>query len=52
MSDINDYLYEPLTEEQKIIAIYSPELAGSQPEKYMMMMDLIDTYYISQINER
>ena len=52
MSDINEYLYDPLTEEQKIIAIYSPELAGSQPEKYMMMMDLIDTYYSDQILER
>lgn len=52
MSEINEYLYVPLTEEQKIIGIYSPELAGSQPEKYMLMMDLIDTYYASQINER
>jgi len=52
MNDINEYLYAPLTEEQKIIAIYSPELAGSEPEKYMMMMDLIDSYYVTQINER
>ena len=52
MNDINDYLYLPLTEEQKIIAIYSPELAGSEPEKYMMMMDLIDSYYGSQILEQ
>lgn len=52
MNDINEYLYVPLTEEQKIIAIYSPELAGTEPEKYMFMMDLIDTYYSSQINER
>jgi len=52
MSEINEYLYAPLTEDQKIIAIYSPELAGSQPDKYMFMMDLIDTYYSNQMQER